>query len=470
MSADDRRPILFVSRPESGLLNPMLVLAGELVDRGVPEVWYATDETRREQIEGRGLKFVSLGAGPPELSLSTMDDAAYSRFASRSKFVSHRESLQMVMQPKLMAEEYRRLTAAVDELKPALMVIESASGFAHALAIARKIPFVATLPFLPSHSYASWVPLMAKSHLPKHFPRPNTGLPFPMNPLQKLQNLFFGLRTLAMYMGKKMRPHLTEYVKLQQEAGIRREDTRADGQVTESKFVMAFSVAEVDFPFPRPEGLRLTGAMVPPLPEAPGANPVSEWLDAHDSVVYIGLGTLQRLSRDEVAGIVEVARKLNGRHHVLWNLPKERHELLPPAAELPPNLRVESWLPSQFDVLAHPSVKVFFTHAGSNGFHESLYFGKPMVTRPMFADCHDIARRGESFGLSLTVNRPHLIEPEDIAAKLTRVLTEPSFRQAAERIAAVQQAAGGRERGADLIMELVNGELEPAPQALRSPH
>ncbi|WHT16656.1 glycosyltransferase [Crossiella sp. CA-258035] len=461
MSADDRRPVLFVSRPESGLLNPMLVLAGELADRGVPDVWYATDESRRGQIEERGLSFASLGRGAPELSLSTMDDGAYSRFSSRKRFVSHRESLRMVMQPKLMAEEYRKLTAAVDELKPALMVIESASSFATSLAIARGIPFVATLPFLPSHSYASWVPLLAKSHLPKGFPRPNTGLPYPMNPLQKLRNMVFGLRTLAMYMGPKMRPHLQEYVKLQIECGITREAMRTDGQVTDSKMVMAFSVAEVDFPFPKPERLELTGAMLPPLPEVPGRTEVGEWLDQHDSVVYIGLGTLARLSRADVAGIVQVARNLEGRHHVLWNLPKERHQLLP--ADLPSNLRIESWLPSQYDVLAHPSVKVFFTHAGSNGFHESLYFGKPMVTRPMFADCHDIATRGEHFGVSLTVRRPHLIEPADITAKLTRVLIEPSFRANAERIAKVQQAAGGRERAAELLLQLLKGELAEQP-------
>ena len=41
-----RRPILFVSYPDSGLMNSLLVLAEELSRRDVQDLWFATDENR----------------------------------------------------------------------------------------------------------------------------------------------------------------------------------------------------------------------------------------------------------------------------------------------------------------------------------------------------------------------------------------------------------------------------------------
>jgi UDP:flavonoid glycosyltransferase YjiC (YdhE family) len=63
------------------------------------------------------------------------------------------------------------------------------------------------------------------------------------------------------------------------------------------------------------------------------------------------------------------------------------------------NLRIESWLPSQLDVLAHPHVTLFFNHSGTDAYHEGLYFGKPQVMRPLWMDCHDIATRSRDLGI-----------------------------------------------------------------------
>jgi hypothetical protein len=59
------RPILFVSLPESGLFNPVQTIAGEFARRGVPDLWFATDEERRGDIEALSdestVRFASLG-------------------------------------------------------------------------------------------------------------------------------------------------------------------------------------------------------------------------------------------------------------------------------------------------------------------------------------------------------------------------------------------------------------------------
>ena len=57
-----------------------------------------------------------------------------------------------------------------------------------------------------------------------------------------------------------------------------------------------------------------------------------------------------------------------------------------------PNIKFVSWAP-QNDVLGHPAVKAFITHAGSNSIHEAGYHGKPVICIPMLADQFDQAAR-----------------------------------------------------------------------------
>jgi polyene glycosyltransferase len=75
------RPILFVSLPESGLFNPVQTIAGEFARRGVPDLWFATDEERRGDIEALSdestVRFASLGDVVPELSALTWDEDVY---------------------------------------------------------------------------------------------------------------------------------------------------------------------------------------------------------------------------------------------------------------------------------------------------------------------------------------------------------------------------------------------------------
>jgi polyene glycosyltransferase len=221
-----------------------------------------------------------------------------------------------------------------------------------------------------------------------------------------------------------------------------------------AELILCNSVEGLDFPMPLPAKMYLVGAMVPPLPEGPEDAGLSAWLEANDSIVYLGFGTITRLTRDEVAALIDVARKLDGRHQVLWKLPKEQQHLLPAADQLPPNLRVESWVPSQLDVLAHPNVKVFVNHGGGNGFHEGLYFGKPLVIRPLWVDCYDQAVRGQWCGVSLTLDHPETVDVDDVVDKITRVLAEKSFGERARHFQRLQREAGGRQRAADLILGL----------------
>ncbi|QHC23754.1 glycosyltransferase [Streptomyces sp. GS7] len=448
-----RRPILFVSLPESGLLNPLLVLAGELSRQGVADLWFATDEPRRNDVkgiaEGSPVEFASLGGVDSEMSAVTWTDDIYREVTQSSRFRAHRAVVRHTYRPELQREKSRRLQAVVDEVQPALMVIDCISSFAVDVAIARKIPYVLSVPFLPSNVLTAHTPF-TKSYTPRGFPVPHTGLSRRMTLTQRVSNELFKWRTLAMFLNPEMSKVLKEDARRRKEAGLPAPSTMA--RIEHADLVLCNSIAELDYPFAIPEKMLLVGAMVPPLPEAPDDKDLSQWLDAQSSVVYVGLGTITRLTRDEVNSMVEVARRLGGRHQMLWKLPSEQQHLLPPRESLPGNLRVESWVPSQMDVLAHPNVKVFFTHGGGNGFNEGMYFGKPLVVRPLWVDCYDQAVRGRDFGISLTLDQPQTIDVNDVVDKLTRVLSTPSFHEKAQRRAALMRSAGGRETAAGMVL------------------
>ena len=49
------------------------------------------------------------------------------------------------------------------------------------------------------------------------------------------------------------------------------------------------------------------------------------------------------------------------------------------------NTKLVDWAP-QNDVLGHPAVKAFVTHAGINSVYEAAYHAKPVVAVPLIAD------------------------------------------------------------------------------------
>lgn len=453
-----RRPVMLVSLPESGLLNPLMVLAGELARRGVEDVLFAADGPQRSEIESLSaaskVECISLGDVLPEMSAVTWDDETYHAVIRQPPAKAFRALLKYTFDPAGYAVKYRAFEAVVLEHRPAVLVIDVMCQFAIDVAITHRVPYLLSSPFLPSNLLSSTVPF-GRSYTPRSFPTPRTGLPYRMTLRQQAANRMFRMSAVtAPFLTPGMARRLKEDRRVRAELGVSPKAGIGLSRVDHAEGVLCYSVPELDYPFPIPEKVHLVGAMIPPLPQAPDGGDVQAWLDAQTSVVYQAFGTLTRLNAEEVRGLVEVARRLDTQgHQVLWKLPEEQQRLLPPRDELPRNLRVESWLPSQLDVLAHSSVKLFFNHCGGNAFHEGLYFGKPQVMRPLWVDCHDQAIRGYDAGIGLTVH-PTEVDPDDVTDKLLRVLGDQRFRERAEHIATLQRAAGGRRAAADIIENL----------------
>jgi polyene glycosyltransferase len=460
-----RRPILFVSSPDSGLVNSLLVLAAELSRRGVPDLWFATFDNRRAEVEAIGadgtgtrVRFRSLGAPIPELSSGSWDDETYRAVTQESRWKAHKALMRHTFDTRFRDPSYRALAEIVREVEPAAMVIDSLLHAGFELAVTQRIPHVVSVPFSVSNHLTK---------LPKGFPVPHSGLPLEMTAKQRRANALFGFRRKTLYLTDSLlRKRVVEYVKSNKELGVSRLAAKYTSRIDEAALVLVYSLAELEYPVDIPGHFRMLGAIVPPLPELPDEQDVKGWLDRHESVVYIGFGTVVRMSEEEIEGLVEVARRLEGKHAVLWRLPAQSWHLLPPAEELPSNLRAEKWLPSQLDVLAHPHVRAHFTHGGGNGYIESLYFGKPLLLRPLFVDGHDQAVRARDTGVGLVVESSHGINVDDVTAKLTEVLENPAFTTRAREMARLQHEPGrGREGAADALLALVADEKAGAEPA-----
>ncbi|MBV9284636.1 MAG: hypothetical protein JO176_08470 [Acidimicrobiia bacterium] len=86
----------------------------------------------------------------------------------------------------------------------------------------------------------------------------------------------------------------------------------------------------------------------------------------------------------------------------------------------------------QADLL--PQCAAVIHHAGAGTTFGVLAHGVPSVVLPQSADNFTIAGRLTTAGASVTL-MPDDVTSDAIVAALRRVLTEPSYRQAAERLA-----------------------------------
>ena len=123
------------------------------------------------------------------------------------------------------------------------------------------------------------------------------------------------------------------------------------------------------------------------------------------------------------------------------------------------NTRVEQWVP-QADVLPHAAVVV--CHGGSGTTFGALAAGVPLVVCPLFADQPVNGRLVEAAGAGLLL-RPQEdtalrgLGPADVAplrAAVERVLADPSYRRAAERVA---REMAGMPALEDVVARLTTG-------------
>jgi polyene glycosyltransferase len=452
VGAEGRRRVLFAAESGDGRLEPLLAIAAELGPRGTSDLWFACCDEYEPAIAAVNPaappRFVPLGPAKPEHDPVNWTDAELRRAAGGSPLRTLAAVIDRNLDFEHRRRQYLRMLEVLDAVRPTLAVVDLSASWAIDALTMRRIPFVALYAGLASSVYSE--------RLPWGYPTPLSGLPREMTSTQKLYNAGFRLgRQLVGFRPGRVLGNLAFYRSRVAE-GQTNPESKVSQYADASIAVFAYSVFGLEYAFHRvPVNLRMIGTLLGPRPEpaAPGGE-LADWLDLHESVVYTSFGAAMRPTEKQVRAIVEAATRLGPEHQVLWKLPETRHHLLPP--DLPDNLRVETCVPAQIDVLAHPHVQVFFNQGEVGGVHEGLYFGKPQLVLPFWLDNRDIAARIQDSGAGLVLPRRLSSDGRLITAQLRLLLKEPSFRVRAAQWQRRLRAAGGSACVADSIVDALD--------------
>ena len=118
--------------------------------------------------------------------------------------------------------------------------------------------------------------------------------------------------------------------------------------------------------------------------------------------------------------------------------------------EIPENFIVQRVIP-QLELLSKVDAVIF--HGGHNTFCESLFHGVPAVVAPIKDDQPVIAEQLVRSGAGLRVHFER-VKSADLWATTQRILDEPSFREAAQRLAQTLKNSGGSQLAAKHILTL----------------
>ncbi len=214
----------------------------------------------------------------------------------------------------------------------------------------------------------------------------------------------------------------------------------------------------LDSPRQLPEGVIPVG----PLLAAPArpltgalADLETEALKAQKPFVYVSFGSMFKMTNaTEVRTLAAALNALD--RPVLWQtsaggLPRG---LAIADLDLGPHVRVVPWAP-QNDVLGSPALGLFISHGGTNSVYEAAYHGASMVNVPFMGDHRDHAVKAAARGFSVTVDRATLAagNPTSLVEAANKVLGDPGFRRAAEKVGALLRAhpKTAAERAAEWI-------------------
>ena len=121
--------------------------------------------------------------------------------------------------------------------------------------------------------------------------------------------------------------------------------------------------------------------------------------------------------------------------------------------DIPANVEVGQMVP-QLDILSQASV--FITHAGRGGTGEAIYYGVPMIAIPQMEEQAITARQIEKLGLGVAFLDKSAITSEALKTAIQKLLTEPSYKAAAEQFSADMKTLGGAKASAEALLHFLS--------------
>ncbi|RWR99067.1 UDP-glycosyltransferase 205A1-like protein [Dinothrombium tinctorium] len=125
--------------------------------------------------------------------------------------------------------------------------------------------------------------------------------------------------------------------------------------------------------------------------------------------------------------------------------------------ELPPNIWGDTFVP-QIEIL--PLVDLVITHGGNNTISETLYFGKPFIILPLFADQHDNAQRAIEKRIGLRFN-PFTVGEEELLNAIESLLLDADIHVRIAKISKEMHESKSMERVVNRIEEIAENPTLP---------
>lgn len=161
---------------------------------------------------------------------------------------------------------------------------------------------------------------------------------------------------------------------------------------------------------------------------------IIDWLDRKPdrSVIYVSFGSMVRPEAEQLQAVG--AALISLRRPFVWSLRSSEYTKLPSNMQKKIVGQVDAtdspffvlpWVPQQ-QVLSHSAVKVFVSHCGWNGTLETVFYGKPVVGWPMFADQHPNA--------DLLAQNEMAIKIPGTGLKNARLVSATELREVIEKV------------------------------------
>ena len=190
---------------------------------------------------------------------------------------------------------------------------------------------------------------------------------------------------------------------------------------------------------------------------------LSKWIqDKEDkSVIYISMGSIADTSNELVVAFVKSTNSTT--YSVVWSLNELHQHFLDDMKLDSHKYFISSWTP-QVTLLQHKSISMAILHGGSNGVHEALYYGVPLIVIPQFGDQFDWAAMVEHSGVGIQL-KPHQVTSQTIK-KSIETIESGEYHKKAQKMSQIMKRAGGVDKAADLVEFYVNvgyDHLIPGP-------
>ena len=177
----------------------------------------------------------------------------------------------------------------------------------------------------------------------------------------------------------------------------------------------------LDYPRPMMPNMVYVGGLTVKRSTGKLPTDIKNFIDgAEKGVVLVTFGSLvSSIPPHVVEKLSSAFARLDG-YRVIWRLDNVDNLKLS-------DVMVSQWLP-QSDILAHPSVKLFVTHCGTNGQYEAVYHGVPMIGFPTFGNAFYNAVRADRKGYGVTMNLRDFTADE-LVDNVRQILRDKSYTE-----------------------------------------